>query len=140
MYLTTKACLSLGRAFVEKNSEATTSPSARRYRLTIIAGLFLLPGLGLRTANWSLDISRVSPLTADCSQILGGLRATVNEDCSAFRTAPSPLTFKDAADYTGRRVIPVSFNGPDNASLIPPEDVAELAEGRLSSWFNSQEA
>ena len=35
---------------------------------------------------------------------------------------------KDAAPLTGRKAIVVFSNGPDNASSIPPEDVAELAQ------------
>jgi VWFA-related protein len=38
------------------------------------------------------------------------------------------LTVKDAAKYTGRKIIVVFSNGPDNSSLVPPEDVAELAQ------------
>jgi VWFA-related protein len=38
------------------------------------------------------------------------------------------LTVKDAAPLTGRKAIVVFSNGPDNASLVPPEDVAELAQ------------
>ena len=32
------------------------------------------------------------------------------------------------ARYTGRKVIVVFSNGPDNDSLVPPEDVGELAQ------------
>jgi VWFA-related protein len=38
------------------------------------------------------------------------------------------MTVKDAAQFTGRKAIVVFSNGPDNASLVPPEDVAELAQ------------
>jgi VWFA-related protein len=38
------------------------------------------------------------------------------------------LTVKDAAQYRGRKVIVVFSNGPDNSSVVPPEDVAELAQ------------
>jgi Ca-activated chloride channel family protein len=38
------------------------------------------------------------------------------------------LTIKDAAQYQGRKVVVVFSNGPDNASMVPPEDVAELAQ------------
>jgi Ca-activated chloride channel family protein len=38
------------------------------------------------------------------------------------------LTLKDAAKYPGRRVVVVFSNGPDNTSVVPPEDVAELAQ------------
>jgi Ca-activated chloride channel homolog len=35
---------------------------------------------------------------------------------------------KDAAPLMGRKAIVVFSNGPDNASVVPPEDVAELAQ------------
>jgi VWFA-related protein len=38
------------------------------------------------------------------------------------------LTLKDAAQYTGRKVVVVFSNGPDNSSVVPPEDVAEFAQ------------
>src|SRR5207237_4023893 len=34
----------------------------------------------------------------------------------------------DGARYPGRKVVVVFSNGPDNASVVPPEDVAELAQ------------
>ena len=30
--------------------------------------------------------------------------------------------------YSGRKVIVVFSNGPDNSSMVPPEDVAEFAQ------------
>jgi VWFA-related protein len=38
------------------------------------------------------------------------------------------LTLKDAAQVTGRKVVVVFSNGPDNSSVVPPEDVAEFAQ------------
>jgi len=38
------------------------------------------------------------------------------------------LTVQDAGQYPGRKAIVVFSNGPDNASTVPPEDVAELAQ------------
>jgi VWFA-related protein len=35
---------------------------------------------------------------------------------------------KDAAQQSGRKVVVVFSNGPDNASTVPPEDVAELGQ------------
>jgi VWFA-related protein len=35
---------------------------------------------------------------------------------------------QDAAHFTGRKVIVVFSNGPDNASMVQPEEVAELAQ------------
>ena len=55
------------------------------------------------------------------------MRTTVAGDDAALYNCLL-LTVKDAAQYTGRKVIVVFSNGPDNASIVPPEDVAELAQ------------
>jgi Ca-activated chloride channel family protein len=49
---------------------------------------------------------------------------------------------KDAAPLTGRKAIVVFSNGPDNASLVPPEDVAELAQstGTIIYMISTQQA
>ncbi len=77
--------------------------------------------------SYSRDLTRASLLTADRTQVLRGVRATVNGDDSALYNALL-LTLKDAAQYTGRRVLVVFSNGPDNSSMVPPEDVSELAQ------------
>lgn len=77
--------------------------------------------------SYSRDLTRASLLTSDRSQVLRGVRATVNGDDSALYNALL-LTLKDAAQYTGRRVLVVFSNGPDNSSMVPPEDVSELAQ------------
>ena len=77
--------------------------------------------------SYSRDLSRVSLLTTDRSQVLHGLRSTVAGDDAALYNSLL-LTVKDAAPLTGRKAIVVFSNGPDNASLVPPEDVAELAQ------------
>jgi len=77
--------------------------------------------------SYSRDLTRGSLLSADRAQVLRGVRATVNGDDSALYNCLL-LTLKDAAQYTGRRVIVVFSNGPDNASMVPPEDVSELAQ------------
>jgi VWFA-related protein len=59
--------------------------------------------------------------------VLRGVRTTVAGDDAALYNCLL-LTVKDAAQYSGRKVIVVFSNGPDNASVIPPEDVAELAQ------------
>ncbi len=87
----------------------------------------------LQTANkvalysYSRDLSRNSVLTSDRRQVLRGVRSTVAGDDAALYNCLL-LTVEDAARYTGRKVIVVFSNGPDNASLVPPEDVAELAQ------------
>jgi Ca-activated chloride channel homolog len=77
--------------------------------------------------SYSRDLSRVSPLTSDRSQVLRAVRSTVAGDQAALYNALL-LTLKDAAQNTGRKVVVVFSNGPDNSSVVPPEDVAEFAQ------------
>jgi len=77
--------------------------------------------------SYSRDLSRVASLTPDRTQVLRGVRSTVAGDDAALYNSLL-LTVKDAAPLTGRKAIVVFSNGPDNASLVPPEDVAELAQ------------
>lgn len=77
--------------------------------------------------SYSRDFFRASPLTVDRSAVLHGVRATVNGDDSALYNALL-LTLKDASQYTGKKVVVVFSNGPDNASMVSPEDVDELAQ------------
>jgi Ca-activated chloride channel homolog len=94
----------------------------------------------LETANkvafysYSRDLSRASPLTADRAQVLRGVRTTVAGDEAALYNCLL-LTVKDAAKYTGRKVIVVFSNGPDNSSMVPPEDVAQLAQSTGTSIY-----
>jgi Ca-activated chloride channel homolog len=77
--------------------------------------------------SYSRDISRAAPLTSDRSQVLRAVRSTVAGDQAALYNALL-LTLKDAAKNTGRKVVVVFSNGPDNSSVVPPEDVAEFAQ------------
>lgn len=77
--------------------------------------------------SYSRDLSRAVPLTAERPTVLRGVRSTVAGDDAALYNSLL-LTVKDAARLTGRKAIVVFSNGPDNASLVPPEDVAELAQ------------
>lgn len=77
--------------------------------------------------SYSRDLSRGVPLTAERSTVLRGVRSTVAGDDAALYNCLL-MTVKDAAQFTGRKAIVVFSNGPDNASLVPPEDVAELAQ------------
>jgi VWFA-related protein len=91
--------------------------------------------------SYSRDLSRVAPLTTDRTQVLQGVRSTVAGDDAALYNCLL-MTVKDAARITGRKVIVVFSNGPDNASLVPPEDVAELAQstGTIIYMVSTQEA
>jgi Ca-activated chloride channel homolog len=77
--------------------------------------------------SYSRDLSRGSLLSADRSQVLRGVRTTVAGDDAALYNCLL-LTVEDAARFTGRKVVVVFSNGPDNASVVPPEEVAELAQ------------
>jgi VWFA-related protein len=77
--------------------------------------------------SYSRDLSRAAPLTVDRSAVLRGVRSTVAGDDAALYNCLL-LTIKDAARVTGRKVVVVFSNGPDNSSVVPPEDVAELAQ------------
>jgi Ca-activated chloride channel homolog len=77
--------------------------------------------------SYSRDLSRAASLTADRNEVVRGVRTTVAGDDAALYNCLL-LTVKDAAQTTGRKVVVVFSNGPDNASVVPPEDVAELAQ------------
>jgi len=77
--------------------------------------------------SYSRDLSRASALTADRGQVLRAVRSTVaGDDAALYNTLL--LTLKDASQFTGRKVVVVFSNGPDNSSVVPPEDVAEFAQ------------
>jgi len=77
--------------------------------------------------SYSRDLSRGSLLSDDRAQVLRGVRTTVAGDDAALYNCLL-LTVEDAAHFTGRKVVVVFSNGPDNASVVPPEEVAELAQ------------
>jgi VWFA-related protein len=77
--------------------------------------------------SYSRNLSRATTLTSDHYRIVNGLRSTVAGDDAALYNSLL-MTVKDAASLRGRKAIVVFSNGPDNASSVPPEDVAELAQ------------
>lgn len=91
--------------------------------------------------SYSRDFSRVSLVTPDRSVVLRGVRTTVAGDDAALYDALL-LTLRDAAQLSGRKVVVVFSNGPDNASMVAPEDVRELAqsEGIPIYMISTQEA
>ena len=91
--------------------------------------------------SYSRNLSRVASLTQDRSQVLRGVRNTVAGDHAALYNSLL-LTVKDAARLTGKKAIVVFSNGPDDASLVPPEDVAELAQstGTIIYMISTQQA
>jgi Ca-activated chloride channel family protein len=77
--------------------------------------------------SYSRNLSRAAQLTEDRSRVVNSVRSTVAGDDNALYNSLL-LTVKDAAPLNGRKAIVVFSNGPDNASSVPPEDVAELAQ------------
>jgi len=91
--------------------------------------------------SYSRNFSRASSLTPERSEVIRAIRATVAGDDAALYNSLL-LTLKDAAQLSGRKVVVVFSNGPDNASAVGPEDVREIAqtEGIPIYMISTQEA
>jgi Ca-activated chloride channel family protein len=77
--------------------------------------------------TFSRNLSRAAPLTQDRNEAMLGLRkAVAGDDAALYNTLL--LTLRDAAKVPGRKVIIVFSNGPDNASMVAPDDVRAVAE------------
>jgi len=77
--------------------------------------------------TFSRNLSRTSLLTPDRTAAIVGLRKAVAGDDAALYNCML-LTLRDAAKVPGRKVLIVFSNGPDNASMIAPDDVRTVAE------------
>ena len=77
--------------------------------------------------TFSRNLSRAAPLSRDHSNAIAGLRKSVAGDDTALYNALL-LALRDAAKVPGRKVIIVFSNGPDNASMVAPDDVRAVAE------------
>jgi VWFA-related protein len=77
--------------------------------------------------TFSRNLSRAATLTRDRGDAIGGLRKSVAGDDTALYNALL-LTLRDAAKVPGRKVVIVFSNGPDNASMVAPDDVRAVAE------------
>jgi VWFA-related protein len=77
--------------------------------------------------TYSRNLSRAAALTRDRNEAIFGLRKAVAGDDSALYNALL-LTLRDAARIPGRKVVIVFSNGPDNASMVAPDDVRAVAE------------
>jgi Ca-activated chloride channel family protein len=77
--------------------------------------------------SYNSNLSRSALLTPERSDVLKGIRATVNGADSALYNSML-LTLRDAAKVPGKKVLVVFTNGPDNSSTVSPEEVAELAQ------------
>jgi Ca-activated chloride channel homolog len=77
--------------------------------------------------TYSRNLTRASELSKERTDAIGGLRKAVAGDDSALYNALL-LTLRDAAKVPGRKVVIVFSNGPDNASMLGPDDVRAVAE------------
>jgi len=77
--------------------------------------------------TFSRNLSRAAALTRDKSDAITGLKKAVAGDDTALYNALL-LTLRDAAKVPGRKVVIVFSNGPDNASMVAPDDVRAVAE------------
>ena len=77
--------------------------------------------------TFSRNLSRASLLSRDHAEAVSGLRKAVAGDDTALYNALL-LTLRDAAKVPGRKVVIVFSNGPDNASMVAPDDVRAVAE------------
>ena len=77
--------------------------------------------------TFSRNLSRAASLTRDHGDAISGLRNSVAGDDTALYNALL-LTLRDAAKVPGRKVVIVFSNGPDNASMVAPDDVRAVAE------------
>lgn len=77
--------------------------------------------------TYSRNLSRTTELSQDHNEAIFGLRRAVAGDDSALYNALL-LTLRDAAKVPGRKVVIVFSNGPDNASMVAPDDVRAVAE------------
>jgi len=77
--------------------------------------------------TFSRNLSRAADLTPNHSDAISGLRKAVAGDDTALYNALL-LALRDAAKVVGRKVVIVFSNGPDNASMVAPDDVRAVAE------------
>jgi Ca-activated chloride channel homolog len=77
--------------------------------------------------TYSRNLNRAAPLSKERTDAIGGLRKAVAGDDSALYNCLL-LTLRDAAKVPGRKVVIVFSNGPDNASMVAPDDVRAVAE------------
>jgi Ca-activated chloride channel homolog len=77
--------------------------------------------------TFSRNLSRAAELSSDHLNAISGLRTAVAGDDTALYNGLL-LALRDAAKVPGRKVVIVFSNGPDNASMVAPDDVRTVAE------------
>ncbi len=77
--------------------------------------------------TYSRNLNRAVFLNRDRTNAITGLRKAVAGDDSALYNCLL-LTLRDASKVPGRKIVIVFSNGPDNASMVAPDDVRAVAE------------
>lgn len=85
------------------------------------------PADAIAIYTFSRNLSRAAPLTFDRAAARAALaqNISVGDDTALFNCIL--LTLRDAAKVQGRKSIVVFSNGPDNKSVLSPEDVGTVA-------------
>jgi VWFA-related protein len=87
----------------------------------------LNPADSIAIYTFSRNLLRAAPLTNDHALARAGLtRAMAGDDTAIFNALL--LTLRDAQQVPGRRAVVMFSNGPDNVSMVAPEDVGRVAE------------
>lgn len=87
-----------------------------------------LPGSDwIAVYKFSRNLFRAASLTKDRNQVLSAVRGSVAGDGTALYNALL-LTLRDASKTVGRKVVVVFSNGPDDTSIVAPDDVKAVAE------------
>jgi Ca-activated chloride channel family protein len=87
----------------------------------------LEPADSVAIYTFSRNLFRAAPLTQNHITARAGLsNISAGDDTALFNSLL--LTVRDAARVPGRKAIVAFSNGPDNASVIGPDDVGRIAE------------
>jgi Ca-activated chloride channel family protein len=87
----------------------------------------LAPADSAAIYTFSRNLFRAAPLSKNHITVRAGLsNISAGDDTALFNSVL--LTLRDAERVPGRKAIVVFSNGPDNASVIGPEDIGRIAE------------
>jgi len=86
----------------------------------------LAPGTAVAVYSFTRNVTRLAEPTLDHEAAVGRMRqATVGDDTALFDSIL--VTLRDAARLPGRNTLVVFSNGPDDSSMLTPDDVAQVA-------------
>jgi VWFA-related protein len=85
------------------------------------------PADAVAVYTFSRNLSRAAPLTTDHAILRDALAQNIaaGDDTALFNCIL--LTLRDAAKAPGRKAVVVFSNGPDNSSMLSPDDVGKVA-------------